>query len=64
MIRDSFEDSMNERVLERKIDFDSDIVHAYRIRYNIHHDGSAWTELNDTDFLIKIGALKDEGDNI
>lgn len=64
MIRDSFEDSMDERVLERKIDFDSDTVHSYRIRYNIHHDGSAWTKLNDTDFLIKIGALNDEGETI
>lgn len=60
MIRDSFEETMDQRVLRRKIDFDADTIHAYRIRYNIHHDGSAWTQLNDTDFLIKIGALNEE----
>ena len=59
MIRDSF-DSADDRVLDSKVDLDTQTIHSYRVRYNIYHDGSAWTQLDDTDFLIKIGALSDQ----
>lgn len=62
MIRDSSEDSPDERLLDRKVDFDKETVKSYRTRYNIRHEGSAWTKLSDNDFLVQIGALDDEGD--
>ena len=61
MIRDASEESPDERVLDRKPDFDSDTIKSYRIRYNARHEGSAWSKLNDSDFLVQIGALNDEG---
>lgn len=64
MIRDSSDETPDERVLDRKIDFDKDSIKSYRTRYNIRHEGSAWTELSDEDFLIQIGAADDEGDTI
>ncbi len=64
MIRDASEESPDERVLERKPDFDQDTVKSYRIRYNARHEGSAWSKMNDTDFLVQIGALNDEGETI
>ena len=62
MIRDASEESPDERVLDRKPDFDRETIKSYRIRYNVRHEGSAWSKLNDNDFLIKIGALNDEGE--
>lgn len=62
MIRDASEESPDERVLDRKPDFDWETIKSYRIRYNVRHEGSAWSKLNDNDFLIKIGALNDEGE--
>ena len=64
MIRDASEESPDERVLDRKPDFDQETIKSYRIRYNVRHEGSAWSKLNDTDFLVQIGALNDEGDNL
>jgi len=64
MIRDSSEETPDERVLTRKPDFDQDTIKSYRIRYNARHEGSAWSKLNDTDFLVQIGALNDEGDSL
>ena len=64
MIRDASEESPDERALDRKIDFDMDTIHAYRTRYNIRHEGSAWSELSDEDFLIQIGAIDDEGEKL
>ena len=64
MIRDASEESPDERVLDRKPDFDQDTVKSYRIRYNARHEGSAWSKMNDTDFLVQIGALNDEGETI
>ena len=61
MIRDASEESPDERVLDRKPDFDQDTIKSYRIRYNTRHEGSAWSKLNDSDFLVQIGALNDEG---
>lgn len=62
MIRDASEESPDERVLDRKPDFDRETIKSYRIRYNVRHEESAWSKLNDNDFLIKIGALNDEGE--
>lgn len=64
MIRDSSEETPDERVLTRKPDFDPDTIKSYRIRYSARHEGSAWSKLNDTDFLVQIGALNDEGDTL
>jgi len=64
MIRDASEESPDERVLDRKPDFDQETIKSYRIRYNVRHEGSAWSKLSDTDFLIQIGALNDEGDTL
>lgn len=73
MIRDSLETSPDEEPLDMKARgkkltpddvFNKESVKAYRIRYNSRHEGSAWTELNDTDFLIQIGAADDNGDYV
>ena len=64
MIRDSFDESPDERVLDAKLDFDAGSIKSYRTRYNIRHEGSAWSELADEDFLVQIGAADDEGDTI
>ena len=64
MIRDASEESADERVLDCKMDFDPGSIRSYRIRYNIRHEGSAWSELSDEQFLVQIGAADDEGDVI
>ena len=64
MIRDASEESPDERVLDRKPDFDQDTIKSYRIRYNARHEGSAWSKMNDSDFLVQIGALNDEGESL
>lgn len=64
MIRDASEESPDERVLDRKPDFNPDTIKSYRIRYNARHEGSAWSKMNDSDFLVKIGALNDEGETL
>lgn len=64
MIRDSSEETPDERVLDRKVDFDKDSVRTYRARYSIFHPDSAWTELSDSDFLVQIGAIDDEGEKL
>jgi len=64
MIRDASETSSDEKKLNLKFDFDTNSILSYRKRYNIRHEGSAWSESNDIDFLIQIGALDDEGDDI
>ena len=53
MIRDSSEETPDQRVLDKKIDFDKETVRSYRIRYNNRHEGSAWSELSDEDFLVQ-----------
>ncbi len=64
MIRDASEESTDERVLDCKLDFDWGSVKSFRTRYNIRHEGSAWSELPDSEFLVQIGAADDEGDSI
>ena len=64
MIRDSADETPDQRVLERKLDFNYESVKAYRKRYDIRHEGSAWSRLSDEEFLVKIGAADDEGDKI
>ena len=64
MIRDASEESPDERVLDRKPDFDQDTIKSYRIRYNARHEESAWSKMNDSDFLVQIGALNDEGESL
>lgn len=64
MIRDSAEETPDQRVLDEKIDFDKETVRSYRIRYNSRHEGSAWSKLSDEDFLVQIGALSDKGEKL
>jgi len=64
MIRDGADETPDQRVLNRKLDFDKETVKAYRTRYKSKHENSAWNELNDEEFLIQIGAADDEGDTI
>lgn len=73
MIRDSSEESPDQEVLNLTARgkhlsaeevFDPESVKAYRIRYNTRHEGSAWSELDDTDFLVQIGAANDEGEYV
>ena len=61
MIRDATEETLDQRVLDWKLDglFDGESVRTYRTRYNIRHEGSAWTKLNDEDFFVQIGAADD-----
>ena len=64
MIRDASEESPDERVLDRRLDFDQDTIRSYRTRYNMRHQGSAWSRLSDMEFLVQIGAADDEGDEV
>jgi len=73
MIRDSSEKSPDQKALVLTARgkhltledvLDSESIRAYRIRYNTRHEGSAWSELDDTDFLIQIGAADDEGEYV
>lgn len=60
MIRDAAEETPDQRVLDTALRFNEETVRTYRTRYNIRHEDSAWTELNDEDFLVQIGAADDE----
>ena len=60
MIRDAAEETPDQRVLDTALRFNDETVRAYRTRYNIKHEGSAWSELSDEDFLVQIGAADDE----
>ncbi len=64
MIRDASEETPDQRVLDEKIDFDMETIRSYRTRYNHRHEGSAWVELSDEDFLVQIGALDDESEKL
>lgn len=66
MIRDAAEETPDQRVLKRKLEglFDKDSIKAYRTRFASKHEDSAWTELNDEDFLVQIGAADDGGEYI
>lgn len=64
MLRDASEESPDEKVLSCKLDFDQGSIKSYRTRYNIRHEGSAWTELSDEDFLVQIGAADDDGETL
>ena len=60
MIRDAAEETPDQRVLDTALRFNDETVKAYRLRYNSKHEGSAWSELSDEDFLVQIGAADDE----
>ena len=73
MIGDSSEKSPDQEALDltargKKLTaeevFDPESIKAYRIRYNTRHEGSAWSELDDIDFLVQIGAANDESEYI
>ena len=62
MIRDSSNDTPDMKVLDNRSisDFSQSSIKNYRIRYNTRHSDSAWTELSDDDFLVRIGAASDD----
>lgn len=60
MIRDASEETPDQRVLNKKVNFNTDTVRSYRNRFNNRHANSAWVELSDEAFLVQIGALDDE----
>ena len=66
MIRDAAEETPDQRILERKLEglFNRESIKAYRTRYRSKHEGSAWANLNDEEFLVQIGAADDEGDTV
>ena len=47
MIRDASEETPDQRVLNKTIDFNKETIRSYRNRYNSRHNGSAWSELSD-----------------
>lgn len=70
MVRDSFEESsdmqaadvtVRGRAITLQEAFNRETVKSYRVRYDIRHKDSAWSELNDEDFLVQIGAADDHG---
>ena len=61
MIRDSCNETPDERILDKKLDFDASSVKGYRIRYDARHAGSAWSKLSDSEFLERIGAANNDG---
>ncbi|MCL2662375.1 MAG: putative DNA binding domain-containing protein [Oscillospiraceae bacterium] len=59
MFRDQTQVSQDTRVLEQlDLDaFDYDTVRRYRNRWKSNHPGHAWENLEDTDFLQKLGCI-------
>lgn len=62
MLREQLVEGMDTRVAEGQPlhDLDRDSIRAYRTRYAIRHEGSAWTELPDEAFLQRIGAADED----
>ena len=62
MLRDQSEDTPDMKVLSDKRieDFCQETLKSYRLKYNSLHEGSAWTRLDNPDFLVAIGAASDE----
>jgi predicted HTH transcriptional regulator len=63
MLRDQMDDGMDSEVAEGQpmADLDRDSVRAYRRRYDVRHEGSAWVGLPDDAFLQRIGAAREDG---
>ena len=66
MYRDQSEVSQDTRVLELlELDaFDYDTVRRYRNRWQSNHPGHAWENLEDIDFLQKLGCIGRDEDGI
>ena len=60
MIRDSYTSSNDSEILDYfgLEDLDKDTLHAYRNRFKYTNDGHVYSDLNDLDFLIKMGAYR------
>ena len=60
MLRDQTEDTMDMKVLEEmQMDvFNMETVHAYRNRHMVYRREHVWGELEDTDYLERIGAAR------
>lgn len=57
MIRDSFEDGNDSRLLEHcdMRDIDMDSLHRYRTLFKFRNEGHVWNEIDDISFLRNIG---------
>lgn len=64
MVRDSSDESVDSLVHENLTvgDLSAETVKSYRMSYELHHEGHAWTELPDEEFLCRIGAAKQGSD--
>ncbi len=62
MLRDSADESLDSEIAKHSEleDLDSETVKSYRASYNIHHEGGAWTALDDAEFLVRIGAAAED----
>ncbi len=60
MLRDQTEDTMDMKILEdMQMDvFDMETVHAYRNRHIAYRREHVWEQLNDEDYLERIGAAR------
>lgn len=60
MLRDQTEDTMDMKVLEdMQMDvFNIETVHAYRNRHMVYRREHVWGQLEDTDYLERIGAAR------
>lgn len=66
MLRDSDTSSQDAQLAERaKMSWlDADTVARYRRRFDTLRPGHAWADLPDVDFLVAIGAARDEGGGV
>lgn len=65
MVRDSYDGALDKEVVER-IDLDalnSDSIRAYRNEFDLIRPNHPWSELSNTEFLLRLGAIgRSEGD--
>ncbi len=60
MYRDASNESADLRLHEglSVADLSAETVDSYRRRYDLYHEGSAWKDLSDEEFLCRIGAAR------
>lgn len=60
MYRDASNESADLRLHENlyAADLSAETVASYRRSYDLHHEGGAWKELSDEEFLCRIGAAR------
>lgn len=60
MMRDQSAESMDSKVLDNTemSDLNSESIHRYRVLFNNKKPGHVWTNLEEEEFLVKIGAAR------